>query len=293
MRRSLLNPGPILLLVAAMIAMACESSGKRHTGPSPADYDLNNPEVFKLSDRLNEISGLAYYAPDSALFAIVDEAGILYKLIPAAHKRKVNEQHWKFAGSSDFEDLVLVDSVFYVMKSKGDIVAFKFLTPDSLQAQEYNIPLTGKNEFESMYYDEASRRLVLICKDCEADDKNVVSTWTFDPQQHAFNEGEMRIDAPSILGKLDTDEKRFKPSAAAINPLTGELYIVSSVNKCLVIAGGDGKLKEVYPLAPDLFKQPEGIAFTPSGDMFISNEAAGEGLANILRFKYKKRGHEN
>ena len=51
------------------------------------------------------------------------------------------------------------------------------------------------------------------------------------------------------------------------------------------------KIKEAYQLDPVVFKQPEGITFTPWGDMLISNEAADVGAPNILIFKYKKK-HE-
>jgi hypothetical protein len=64
------------------------------------------------------------------------------------------------------------------------------------------------------------------------------------------------------------------------------LYIVSSINKLLVVTDTNGNLKQAYPLEAELFKQPEGIAFTASGDMLISNEAAGNGSANILIYKY-------
>jgi hypothetical protein len=63
------------------------------------------------------------------------------------------------------------------------------------------------------------------------------------------------------------------------------LYIISSVNKLLVVADRKGGVKKVYPIDPGLFKQPEGISFTPSGSIIISNEAAGVGVANILIFK--------
>ncbi|MDQ3844123.1 MAG: SdiA-regulated family protein, partial [Bacteroidota bacterium] len=59
-----------------------------------------------------------------------------------------------------------------------------------------------------------------------------------------------------------------------------------SVNNLLIRAEEDGAVKEVYPLDPKLFKQPEGIAFTPNGDMIISNEAHNEGPANLLVFRY-------
>jgi len=290
MQLNYLHPRLLLLLAITAFVAACGSSaGKKSDFATPPEYNLNEPDVSKLPDRLNEISGLAYYPKDSGLFAVVDEAGVLYKLI---RKKKVEVQQWKFAKTGDYEDLVLLDSIFYVMKSKGDIMAFNFQTPDSIKSEEYDIPLESKNEFEILYYDEAIGKLVMICKNCEADDKSIVSSWFFDPKTRTFSQGYITLDAPSILAELEGDEKKFKPSAAAIHPVTKELYIISSINKCLVIADRDGKMKKVYPLDPKLYKQPEGITFSPSGDMYISNEAAGEGLPNLLFFKYKKVAHE-
>lgn len=292
MQLKYLYPKLVLLLTLMGGMAACGSAeDKSNEFPSPASYDLNNPVVYKLPDRLNEVSGLAYYTKDSGLFAVVDEVGVLYKLMPG-NKSKVEVQQWKFGKSSDYEDLVLIDSVFYVMKSKGDIVAMRFHTPDSISAEEFDIPLTGKNEFEILYFDKTSQKLVLICKDCENDDETKVSTWTFDPALKAFAAGGFQIDPSSVLEKQKVEEKRFKPSAAALHPLTGELYIVSSINKTLVIADRQGKIKNVYSLDPERYKQPEGIAFTPNGDMYISNESAGEGLPNLMFYPYKKAANE-
>ncbi len=279
---------PLLLSVMA----ACSGNGTRRSHPTPPEYDLNHPKVIKLGDKLNEISGLAFYQKDSSVFAIVDEVGVLFKIILTDDKPVI--QQWHFATHADYEDMVLLDSTFYVLKSDGDIIAAKFTSPDSVNSQKYDIPLKGKNEFEILYYDSSLRKLVLICKDCEADNKSTVSTWAFDPQSRSFDSGPFIIDA-NLIDRSKTGaekEKKFKPSAAAINPISGDLYIVSSINKALVIADKSGKVKSVYPLPADLYKQPEGIAFTPSGDMFISNEAAGEGLPNLLYFKYKKAVHE-
>jgi len=280
---------PLFALICFVIA--CSNKSEKNSHPTPAGYDLNHPQVIKLADRLNEISGLAFYQKDSSLFAVVDEVGVLFKIILTADKPLV--QQWRFAEHSDYEDLVLLDSTFYIMKSKGDVLAAKFISPDSVASQEYNIPAQGKNEFEVLYYDTAVRKLILICKDCEADNKSKVTTWSFDPVQRSFDSGPYTIDATTIKQTSAADKKsKFKPSAAAIHPITGDLYIISSVNKALIIANTKGKVKSVYPLNPDKFKQPEGIAFTPSGDMFISNEAAEDGLPNLLYFKYKKVVHE-
>ncbi|MCE3281880.1 MAG: hypothetical protein K0Q66_617 [Chitinophagaceae bacterium] len=276
------------LVFICLFVAGCKGGRKEPNLPTPDEYDLNRPEVIKLSDRLNEISGIVYYPKDSSLFSIIDEFGVLYKLVRKEKKNKMEVQQWRFSKASDYEDLVLVDSVFYAMKSKGDIVAFRFLTPDSLSSEEFDLPSEQKNEFESMYIDSGSNKLVLICKDCESDDKTKVTTWSFDLAQRAFSPGPYTLDPAEILSRQKPNEKRFKPSAARVHPITGDLYIISSINKVLVIADRKGVVKRVFQLDPDLYKQPEGLDFTPGGDMYISNEAGDEGLPNIMFFKYKK-----
>jgi len=58
----------------------------------------------------------------------------------------------------------------------------------------------------------------------------------------------------------------------------------------LIVTDRSGKFKEVFELDPGIYKQAEGIAFTPAGDMIISNESHKTGLANILILKNKKKG---
>jgi secreted PhoX family phosphatase len=64
--------------------------------------------------------------------------------------------------------------------------------------------------------------------------------------------------------------------------------MISSVNKLLVIFDKDHNVKQSYPIHRGVFKQPEGLTFTPKGDLIISNEAADEGTAEILFFPYNK-----
>jgi hypothetical protein len=79
---------------------------------------------------------------------------------------------------------------------------------------------------------------------------------------------------------------KFKPSAAAIHPLSGQLFIISSVNKVLVVADKNGIPEKVYKISPVLYKQPEGLTFSPEGHLLISNESANTGAADIMIFKY-------
>ncbi len=277
----------IILIFILIGYQSCDIQKKSKPLPTPSQYDLNKPEVFSLPDGLKEISGIAYYPKDSSVFAIIDEEGIFFKIYLNGSGTIKN---WKFEKGRDFEDVVMHDSIFYVLVSNGDIETLKF-KGDSIIKNKSDLAGAGKktNEFESLYYDD-SLGLVLICKECEDDKKKVVTAWGYTPDSLSYNPGLFSLDVAQIAEKRGDKKLHFKPSAAAINPVSNELYIVSSINKLLVIADREGNVKEIYPLDPKIFKQPEGITFTPSGDLLISNEAAESGNANILIFKAKKKG---
>ena len=63
--------------------------------------------------------------------------------------------------------------------------------------------------------------------------------------------------------------------------------MISSVGKLLVVLDRDGYILGVHALDPNLFRQPEGICFSPEGDLYISNEGRG-GKGYVLKFKPKK-----
>lgn len=252
---------------------------------SPTGYDLNKPVKVDLESQLNEISGIVYYPKDTGVFAISDATGSLYKIFP---DKNAMVQKWKFGKNHDYEDLQLHDSIFYILSSSGNIVSIKFFTADSLQTEEYKFP-EDKVEFETLYFDSSLNKLILVCKDCKEDKKKDVSTFAFDIIDHTYSEGPFKIDADKIAALLHEDKIKFKPSAAAINPLTHDLWILSSVNKAIVIADRHGGVKEVHELDPSVYKQPEGIAFTPKGDLLISNESSKQGSADILVIKLKKK----
>ena len=254
-----------------------------------ARYDLLNPVIIKLPEGLSEISGIAYYPKDTSLFAEVDEDGLLFKI----HLNKAdNIEKWRFDKKHDFEDIVLRDSIFYVLISNGDIESVQFGKGDSIITKTSQFPGASKkqNEFESMYYDDSLQQLVLLCKSCEDDGHKIVSAWGYNFNTGTYTPSVFTIDVQPVAQKLGEEKIKLKPSAIAINPVTNEFYILASVNKLLVVTDRQGKFKELYALDPVLFKQPEGIAFTPSGDMIISNESHETGLADLLLIKNKKKG---
>jgi hypothetical protein len=51
----------------------------------------------------------------------------------------------------------------------------------------------------------------------------------------------------------------------------------------------NGKVTGYAALDPELFRQPEGLAFLANGDLVIANEAAGR-EPTLLLFRYRSKG---
>ncbi len=257
---------------------------------SPQGYNFSKPVIIHLRNDLDEISGIYYYKKDTSLFAISDENRLLYKI---RLKKPVIIESWKLSVGSDFEDITLHDSTFYLLQSNGDIKTFDFTKGGFINTDVCTLPINGFNEFESMYYDAYNEKVVLVCKDCEVDNNQLVSAYNFNPLDKVFdNKPAYQLNGNEAKNIAQTLKTRFRPSAAAINPLTKELFIISATANTLVIADNKGNIKRAIKLDPKFFKQPEGIAFSPSGTLYISNEFAETGSANILVFKYNPSANE-
>ncbi len=261
-----------------------ESKEWTKKSPPSKEYDLDNPTIINLPLQLNEISGISFYQKDTSLFSIVDEDGILYKIYL---NRNYTVESWRFDKKHDFEDVVLHDSIFYVLISNGDVEQLKF-NGNAISSTKAVFPGADKqaNEFETLYYDD-KKGFVLICKKCEDDKKKAVSAYGYNAATQTYTPNIFQINVLPIDEMLGEQKMHLKPSAAAVNPVTNELYVLCSVNKLLVVTDRDGNFKNVFTLDDKVYKQPEGITFLPNGDMIISNESHEEGAATLLILKRK------
>jgi len=275
----------IYLAMSVLVGANCNTGTAKEKLSSPEGYNLRVVNQTKLPLQLDEISGVAYYAADSSVFAINDEKGWLYKI-----KKGQSIRRWKFSAGADFEDVVLLDSAFYVLQSNGNILRLTFSMQNTVAVQQYHFPQgETKNEFEILYYDAGREKFILMCKDCESDTKKTLTTYSFDPYTGLYSDSSYTIDVKEIAKSMGEGKIKFKPSAASINPANNLLYIISAINKLIVVTDVNGKFKNVYRIDQSIFKQPEGITFTPGGGMIVSNEAADVGVADILYFPYHKK----
>ena len=250
-------------------------------------YNFSVPdEKMELGKHLHEISGMSYITGKNLILAENDEKGDIFA-VDFKNKNDVAGKI-KFGGKGDYEDIVHTDTAVYILVSTGVVV--QVMTKDSsFRTQEFVLPAgDDKNEFEAMYLGADKHSLILLCKQCDHEKDEIRAAYRFDLATLSFSASPLyTIDVVGIRKLLNDDKAEFKPSAAALSPVTGKLYIVASVGKLLVIASKEGKVEQVFKLDPALYNQPEGMTFAPNGDLYISNEG-GEGIATILKFNYKK-----
>jgi hypothetical protein len=173
-----------------------------------------------------------------------------------------------------------------VLESTGDI--YRIDTADTRNAKKYKFKLEKKIEFESLVYYKQYNKLVLITKDHGLKNDAILG-YAFDPQTGTYDRQPFfTIPRKKVLRKMKDYSAEFKPSAAAIHPKTGKLYIIASIGKQLVVCTPFGNVEQAYDLNPDQFPQPEGISFASNGDMYISNEGL-HGKATILKFIYEPK----
>lgn len=283
----------LFVFIYLFVAAGCNSVQHNINLPS-SEYDLNKPEKLILSDVLAEISGINFYPKDSSVFAISDETGFLYKI----HiKKGFLVEKWGFDKKHDYEDVIQYDSSFYVLESNGNIEKLNVVPRSNASGRDTMLNRRSifpgnnilKREFESLYYDEEYKGIVMICKDCEDDDLNFTTAWLYDPVANKYTPSIFRIDLAPIAKKIGVENIKFRPSAAAVNPVTNDIWIISSTNRLIIIIDHKGNMKNVYTLNTKIFSMPEGITFTPWGDLLVSNEAVDKySSATLLIFKPKK-----
>ena len=269
------------LYTAFLFLFACND--RKESFNSPAGFDLGNPVKFIMPDALLEISGINFHL--DTLYAVQDEEGKLFYLQPGEKKAGSSG----FAKSGDYEDLAIVQDQVIILRSDGTLFSFPLSEArleETTGTKEWN-DLVPKGEYEGLYANESDKKLYVLCKQCKKDNSSVYIL-QLQPDGSITQSGNAAVDVKAIEELSGKKKLKFHPSALAKNPRSQEWYILSSANRMLVIADGAWNIKEVYPLDPALFRQPEGIAFDRENNLYISNEGDAVSNGNVLKFVYNK-----
>lgn len=260
-------------------------------------YAFETPDLaVALPGRLDEVSGLTVL-DGGRLGAIVDEEGDLFVIDPATGA--VLDRR-RFRKDGDYEGVEQAEGRVFVLRSDGRLYELEDWRADETDTDTKKTDLHGSCDAEGLAYDKAAGRLLVACKESAGKGlKGYRGIYAFDLATEEMTERPVyTIDLEALDALIRTDGftqrlrsflretlnmSDFKPSALAVHPLTGRIWVLSSTLTSIVVLDRDGAIADVHLLDLTVLRQPEGIAFLPNGDLFIATEARGADPA-LLRF---------
>jgi uncharacterized protein YjiK len=264
--------------------------GPPHPDPPPAPperrvsipFELNRPDrSYLLPSELKEISAVVVSRTEPIAWAVNDEQATLFRI--DLNDDSV-ESAQTFAKPGDYEGIELVDGAVVVARSDGRLWRIS-----EEGVQEVKSPLSERYDVEGLAWDERNSRLLVACKGkagrgAQFEHSRAVYAvrvptyeWA-DTPAFVVERATLRrfLEENERVGRKPGAAKSFAPSAIGIDPVTGNIYILSSTGRMLVVLDAAAEnILEVVTLARDVHAQPEGLAFDGEGSLYISNEGRG------------------
>jgi hypothetical protein len=250
---------------------------------------------WPMPQELFEISSIAWLGDDK-IAGVQDQKGIIYSYDLASKKvdKKIS-----FGADGDYEGLTYAGGHYFVMRSDG----YMFEVDQSGKVlNEYDLPLTEKDNVEPFYFDAAKNRMLIGQKDGEkgATSKRFfafdLASRKFDPNPVYTIDLNDSIVACGSAGSGQSKGKKtgkkkgkgagaaIRPSEIVIDPKSKDIFIADGPNQRILVLSPDGKPKYYLLLDKNSFPQVEGMLFTPSGELYISTEGA-KGPAKISKMR--------
>lgn len=249
------------------------------------DAAVTIAKKWDMPEVLKEISGLSYI--DEQRFACVqDELGTIFIYNIASSKI---EKEIPFGAPGDYEGIAVVNENIWVLRASGKLYEVNNINSATPSVKEYVTHLTIKQDSEGLCYDKKNNRLLIAIKGAEIGTEEYKGIYAFDLAARKMDaQPVFKINLlDDAFGNGKSGKKKvtvFNPSGITLHPENGDMYITDGKNSKLLITDAAGKIKKLYQLDLKEFPQPEGISFSPSAELFISNEGTKQ-AGNILKVK--------
>lgn len=270
-------------------------------GPIP--YDLSKPSrVLQLPALLTEVSALTDLN-EQVVACLHDEEGTVYTVdLRTAQVERLGA----FAGMGDFEGLTRVGDRLFALRSDGLVFRCRWDHHGVQLEDTFRLDVPNQNLEGLGYHDKAG--LVLVSpKDVlkggpELRDRRVI--YGFDPREQRPGVRELlRLSLADLTREAlsrglsiptrTTDKGRevsqwkLRYSSVAVHPITGHYYLLSAVDRSLLVVDDEGAFVHLAWLDPAALPKPEGITFLPNGDLVLSSEGKGR-APSVLYFPMRR-----
>lgn len=258
---------------------------------------------MKFSSAITELSGV-HYLGRGRMLGVEDETGHLYllDLDKEEIKRKID-----FGKKGDYEDVELVGSDVWVLKSNGTLYRIVNWEEKDRYLEVYKTPLKQKNDTEGLAYDPETHSLLIACKGQAALPGTEAlmgrrAVYRFDLRNYELIEKPfLLLNLDRVMDRKDLDAYErlsyalaskmdpagavvFQPSALAVHPFSKNIYLISNVGRLLLVLNRSGEILHMEHLSKKFFYQPEGLCFHRDGDMYIASEGDG-GKPAVVKYK--------
>lgn len=241
-------------------------------------YDFAAPAArFAMPLFLKEISGITAL-DDRTLGAVEDETGSLYRIDMRSGEAV---RSLTFGPNDDYEDIERVGDRLFVLRTDATILELVGWQTGTVELRQlFGSPAARNCDTEGL--GSNGRRMLVTCKKHTGSGANEV--YSVDLATARFGESPL-FEVESGEGYL---EGGLRPSAIAWHPVLERWVMLSAKREALVVLDTLGRVEEAWDIRPLQLEQPEGLAFMPDGDMWLSTEGK-LGTGGVVRLKYGAR----